>query len=137
VYYQAASRLAGPEAERAARIGDCWLSLGRDDQAQASYEAALTLAPRSAPANAGLAVIMHRRADLSAALEHARLAARFQSREWRYREALARLEHEAGHRTESLTEARAAVRLAPPWEQDRLRALVSCIRTAAQTCPTA
>jgi tetratricopeptide (TPR) repeat protein len=128
VRYAAATELDGPNAERAARIGDCWLALGHNDQARASYEAALRLAPRSAPAHAGQAALLHRAGNVEAAVAQARLAARFQSREWRYRETLARLEQEAGHPREALLEARAAARFAPPWERERLRGLIAELR---------
>jgi tetratricopeptide (TPR) repeat protein len=106
-------------------MGDALLAQDRLEEAHASYQAALRLAPRSGPAHAGLARLLRREGRLSEAVEEARRAARFQFRQWRYRELLAILLTEAGLRPEAIKEARAAARFAPPWEQDRLRAWVA------------
>jgi tetratricopeptide (TPR) repeat protein len=123
--------LRGPEAERAAWIGDSLLALDRAAEARASYEMALERAPRSAAAHAGLARLHQREGELEQALEAGRQAARFQSRQWRYHELLAQLEEAAGNRSAALLAARAAARFAPPWERDRLRAEVARLRGGA------
>jgi tetratricopeptide (TPR) repeat protein len=130
--YYAAVELQEPGAERAARIGDCLLMLGRYDRARSSYQLALKLAPRLALAHAGLSELLHREGDLPGALNEARLAVRFQFRVWRYREALAHLEAEMGSPARAVAEARAAARFAPPWEQDRLRALIGELKAAGE-----
>lgn len=127
-WYRQAGELQGLGAERSARQGDSLLALGRLPEARANYGAALQLVPRSALAHAGLASLLHREGDLAGALVEARQAARFQFREWRYRETLSRLERESGNRQAALVEARAAARYAPPWESQRLRELVEEVR---------
>lgn len=126
--YQRAGDLQGPSAERSARQGDSLLALGRLQDAQARYNSALELTPRSAATHAGLARLLRRQGDLTGAVEAARLATRFQFRDWRHRELLAQLEREAGNHQAALVQARAAARLGPPWERQRLRELVEELR---------
>ena len=123
----------GPGLARAAlagrvddRLVDTSFTVASD--ARARYESALRLAPRSAPAFAGLAELYRQQGDLQAALEAAGRAARYQSHDWRYREQLARLEASAGQPAAAVVQARAAARFAPPWETARLRAFVSELR---------
>jgi hypothetical protein len=92
------------------------------DEAREAYLTALEETPRLASARAGFARLLAREGRVEAALEQARLAARYQFREWRYRELLAELEHAASHPEAAVREARAAARYAPPWEVARLRA---------------
>lgn len=117
-----------PSAERSARLGDALLALGREPEALTSYEMALSRNPRLALAHAGLARLYERRGDRVGAAESARRAVRFDSREWRYRELLARYERHLGDFEASLEQARAAARFAPAWEKERLAALAAELR---------
>ena len=117
-----------PSADRAARLGEALLALGREAEALASYERALSRNPRLALAHAGLARLYERRGDLVGAAESARRAARFDTRDWRYRELLAGYELRLGDVEAALEQARAAARFAPAWEHERLSALVAELR---------
>lgn len=129
IRYRRATTLRGPEAERAAFIGDCLQAIGREREARTSYQAALELAPRAAAAHAGLSRLLYRQGDRSGALDEARLVTRYERRGWRGYEWLGQLEAEAGQRDAAILAARAAARFAPPWEQPRLKAWVAELKS--------
>ena len=127
--FQRGADLQGATAERTARSGDALRALGQLAEARVHYLTAFELDRESAPALAGLAELELRAGDGQAALVAARLAARYESRVWRRQERLADIAATQGAWEEAVRAAHAAIRLAPSWEQQRLRARVAELRT--------
>jgi tetratricopeptide (TPR) repeat protein len=126
--FQRGANLQGATAERTAWTGDALRALGQLVEARTQYLTALEMDHESAPALAGLAELELLAEDGQAALAAARLAARYESRVWRRQERLADIAAMQGERDEAVKAARAAARLAPSWEQERLRARVAELR---------
>ena len=126
--FQRGIDLQGNTPERTARTGDTLRALGQFAEARVHYLTALELDRESAPALAGMAELELIADQGQAALEAARLAARYESKVWQRQERLADIAATQGEREEAVRAARAAARLAPSWEQERLRARVAELR---------
>ncbi len=126
--FRQADGLGRPTAERLARIGEAETLRWNVAAARDLYLRALSLDPRSAPAEHGLALLDRDSGDLVSAAEHGQRATRFQMRNWVYRRDLALILRDMERWSQALIEARAARRFAPAWEWDDLTVLVDTVR---------
>ena len=76
--FRKAQRQNPSDPDVIAGIGDCYAAMGRFDIAEASYEEALSLAPRDHVLLLGLASVLERGGDLKRATDIRAEAARFQ-----------------------------------------------------------
>jgi tetratricopeptide (TPR) repeat protein len=122
--YDEASALDPAQSQRIAEIGHAHRMLGNPGEARRLYLEAIRRHDQSAEAWWGLARIEMERAQWAKALEPAWQAARHQMRDWRFRRDLGYVFYELGARAEARQELRTALRLAPAWYWESLRAQV-------------
>jgi tetratricopeptide (TPR) repeat protein len=126
--YADASDLDPAQSQRLAEMGHAHRALGDIREAQRLYDEAIRKDEQSAEAWWGLARIAMENARWRDALEPASQAARYQMRDWRFHRDLGYVHAELGERSAARQEQRAALRLAPSWHWESLRAQVDDLR---------